>query len=209
MTIQLAAPIGVFASYFLGSLPFGKWVAASQDVDILKEGSGNIGATNVWRVLGPKFGLLVFILDMLKGFIPAGVFPQLLGFEWGDPTLGIMCGAAAVIGHSFSPFLRFRGGKSVATALGIMIAVTPLVAAICFGIFCLLLAITRFVSIGSILGSAAAPVLAHFFGYPPLLVVIYSVLATLILFRHRANIVRLRDGTETSFQFTRKTDETP
>ena len=206
MTLQLAAPIGIAASYLVGSLPFGKWVASTQGVDILKEGSGNIGATNVWRVLGPKFGMLVFVLDMLKGFVPAAIFPLLLGFAWAEPVLGIMCGAAAVVGHSFSPFLRFRGGKSVATALGIMIAITPLVAAICFGIFCLFLIITRYVSVGSILGSASAPLLAAFFKFPTIVIVVYAILAALILFRHRANIKRLFTGSEAKFELKKKAE---
>src|SRR5690606_24298951 len=103
-------------AYLLGSLPFGKWIASARGVDILKEGSGNIGATNVWRTLGPKFGFLVLLLDTLKGFAPSYFMPWVMHAKLGDPYWGILFGALAVVGHSMSPFLGFKGGKSVATA---------------------------------------------------------------------------------------------
>jgi len=200
MSHYLAAVLGGLAAYLMGALPFGKWVAAMRGVDILKEGSGNIGATNVWRILGPKFGVVVLLLDVLKGFAPSYFLPLLADRPLGDPYWGIGFGAGAVIGHSISPFLRFKGGKSVATALGVMIAITPEVAAISFGIFLVTLLLTRYVSLGSILGAIAAPVLAAAFGYPLIVVVVYSALALLIVIRHRPNIARLLRGEEPKFK---------
>lgn len=194
-----AAVLGGFIAYLTGALPFGKWVAAAKGVDILKEGSGNIGATNVWRILGWKLGLVVLLLDTFKGFAPSYFLPLLADRALGDPTLGIGFGACAVIGHSVSPFLGFKGGKSVATALGVMLAITPEVAGISLGIFLAVLLLTRYVSLGSMLGAIAAPIFAAVFGYPTVVVVVYSLLAALIVFRHRANIKRLLSGDEPKF----------
>ena len=199
MTPVLAALIGAVAAYLMGSLPFGKWIAAARGVDILSEGSGNIGATNVWRTLGWKFGLIVLLLDTFKGFAPSYFLPALAQKQFGDPAWGIGFGACAVVGHSVSPFLGFKGGKSVATALGVMTAITPEVAGISFGIFLITLLLTRYVSLGSMFGAIAAPIFAAVFGYPAVVVVVYSLLAALIVFRHRGNIKRLLSGDEPMF----------
>lgn len=195
----LAAIVGGLTAYLAGALPFGKWVAAARGVDILKEGSGNIGATNVWRVLGAGLGSVVLLLDIAKGFLPAYFLPLLADRPYGDAAWGLGFGAAAVFGHSMSPFLGFRGGKSVATALGVMLAVSPDVAGISFGLFLLVLAVTRYVSLGSIVGAVSAPVSAAILGYPIHVVIVYSVLAILIVWRHRPNIERLLKGTESKF----------
>jgi glycerol-3-phosphate acyltransferase PlsY len=200
MNSYLAGALGGVIAYLAGSLPFGKWVAAMRGVDILKEGSGNIGATNVWRILGAKFGTLVLLLDVLKGFAPSYFLPLLADRPLGDPYWGIGFGAGAVVGHSMSPFLGFKGGKSVATALGVMIAITPEVAAISFGIFLVTLLLTRYVSLGSMLGAIAAPLLAAAFGYPVVVIAVYSALALLIVIRHRSNIDRLIKGKESKFK---------
>lgn len=207
MTVE--AVLACLAAYLSGSLPFGKWIAASRGVDILKEGSGNIGATNVWRILGPKLGALVFAMDVLKGFLPSYFLPLAVGSSAGNPSWGILFGASAVVGHSLSPFLRFKGGKGVATALGVMLAVTPIVAGIAFGIFLTTFWISGYVSFGSIVGSISAPILAAVFGFPPVVVVVYSILAALIVFRHKANIRRLLNGTEPKFRVRKKDDEDP
>jgi glycerol-3-phosphate acyltransferase PlsY len=199
MTPIVAAVLGASIAYLTGSLPFGKWVAAANGVDILKEGSGNIGATNVWRILGWKMGIVVLVLDTVKGFAPSYFLPLLADRPLGEPTWGIGFGACAVIGHSASLFLGFRGGKSVAAALGVMLAITPEVAGISFGIFLIVLLLTRYVSLGSMLGAVAAPIFAAVFGYPAVVVIVYSLLALLIVFRHRANIKRLLSGDEPKF----------
>jgi glycerol-3-phosphate acyltransferase PlsY len=199
--------IACLVAYLSGSLPFGKWIAASRGVDILREGSGNVGATNVWRVLGPKLGTAVLTMDVLKGYLPSFFLPLLIGSAAGNPSWGIVFGACAVVGHSISPFLGFKGGKSVATALGVMLAVTPLVAGIAFAMFLLTLFVSGFVSLGSMIGSVSAPILAAAFGFPTVVVIVYSALAALIVFRHKANIKRLMNGTETTFSFRRKSDK--
>jgi glycerol-3-phosphate acyltransferase PlsY len=195
------------AAYLSGSLPFGKWIAASCGVDILKEGSGNIGATNVWRVLGPKLGTLVLAMDVLKGFLPSYLLPLTIESSAGNPSWGILFGGCAVVGHSLSPFLGMKGGKGVATALGVMLAVTPIVAGIAFAIFLLALLAFGFVSLGSIIASISAPILAAVFGFPSVVVTVYSVLAALIVIRHKANIKRLLNGTEPRFRVRRKDDK--
>lgn len=199
MSPYAAAIVGGIASYLAGSLPFGKWVAATRGVDILSEGSGNIGATNVWRTLGPTYGLIVLLLDTLKGFAPSFFFPLLAERSLGDPAWGIAFGTLAVLGHSVSPFLGFRGGKSVATALGVMLAITPVVAAISLGIFLFFLAVTRYVSLGSMVAAVAAPIFAAVFAYPKVVVAVYSLLALLIVYRHRQNLKRLLAGEEPKF----------
>ncbi|MEO7454291.1 MAG: glycerol-3-phosphate acyltransferase, partial [Fimbriimonadales bacterium] len=118
---------------------------------------------------------------------------------FGDASWGLAFGAFAVFGHSASPFLGFRGGKSVATALGVMLAVSPDVAGLSFGLFLLVLAITRYVSLGSMLAAIAAPIAAGILGYPLHVVIVYSILAALIAWRHRPNIERLLKGTESKF----------
>ena len=207
MNPYLAGAIGGVLAYFVGSIPFGKWIAAARGVDILKEGSGNIGATNVWRTLGPKFGFIVLLLDTFKGFAPSYFLPAIAGAGFGNPNWGILFGALAVIGHSVSPFLGFKGGKSVATALGVMLAITPAVAGISFGIFLLFLFLTSYVSVGSMLGATAAPVLAGVFGFPKVVVIVYSILAALIVYRHRNNIRRLIAREEPKFKFRRDRSE--
>jgi len=207
--VTLEAILACLTAYLSGALPFGKWIAASCGVDILKEGSGNIGATNVWRVLGPKLGTLVFVMDVLKGFLPSYLLPLAVESSAGNPSWGILFGACAVVGHSLSPFLRFKGGKGVATALGVMMAVTPVVAGIAFGIFLATLCITGFVSLGSIVGSISAPILAAAFGFPTVVLVVYSILAALIVFRHKANIKRLLKGKEPKFGVRSKDDKNP
>jgi glycerol-3-phosphate acyltransferase PlsY len=206
----MALQVGLLciAAYLLGAMPFGKWIAAAKGVDILNEGSGNIGATNVWRTLGPAAGLLVFLLDAAKGYLPAlvgGKLPQILGESSAfDPELSLLVGVCAVLGHSASVFLRFRGGKSVATSLGVLLAATPLVAGLSFGLFLVVLAIFRFVSLASICGVAAAPILAGFMRYPATIVFSYGALAGMITWRHRANIRRLARGEE--YRFGGKSD---
>lgn len=199
MAEPLAIAGACFAAYLAGSLPFGKWVAATRGVDILKEGSGNIGATNVWRVLGAPFGIAVLAFDVFKGFAPSYWMPLAVGAPVGSPSWGILFGACAVVGHSCSPFLKFRGGKSVATALGVMIAVSPAVALVSLAVFLLTLLLSRYVSLSSILGALAAPITALAFVQPPVVVYVYAALATLIILRHVPNIRRLISGTEPKF----------
>ncbi len=207
---MLLACLFVFA-YIVGAVPFGVLITRAKGIDIRKVGSGNIGATNVARAVGPAWAGLVFLLDLSKGFVPAMVaksWPVMSGNsgassqalpEW----VWYAAGVAAIAGHCASPFLGFKGGKGIATSLGMVFGASPIVAAGGFCVFLVLFATTRFVSLSSIAGVAASVVLGAIlrdWTY----VGIGSLLFLFVLYTHRANICRLRDGTEPKFGFRRK-----
>jgi len=161
-------------------------------VDIRKAGSGNVGATNVTRLLGKGRGALTLGADIAKGWLP--VFAALqLDMSLPAVTLG---GAAAFLGHLYPVFLRFEGGKGVATALGVLLAMAPLVALVLVVIFALTVAASRLVSLGSITAAIAAPVSLWIVGYPPMVIALGGFIAAMITWRHRGNIQRLLAGTE-------------
>ena len=203
MTLELA--LLLICAYTLGSIPFGVLVARANGVEIMKVGSGNIGATNVMRALGKGPAFLVFFLDAMKGLVPAivarALFPE-------RQELWLASGAMAIIGHSFSPFLKFKGGKGIATALGMMIGTSPIVALGAFITFAVVLTATRLMSFASIVAVLSTLPLGIVFKDSPWVIVGYSLLSGLIVWRHRSNIVRLRNGTEPKFSF-RKTVEPP
>ncbi|MEM8867771.1 MAG: glycerol-3-phosphate 1-O-acyltransferase PlsY [Verrucomicrobiota bacterium] len=183
--------------YFLGSISFAVLIAKSQGVDIFKQGSGNPGATNVKRTLGSRWGNMVFALDAAKGFI-AAAWP-LWFFQ--DIRLGILGLFASIIGHSFSVFLRFRGGKGVATTMGGLLAVMPTVLLIGLITWLVLFYLTKFVALASICFALSLPVSAAIlypFNDPRF--VLALVLSFLIVVRHRSNIARLLQGKENSFK---------
>ncbi len=183
--------------YFIGSISFAVLVAKSQGVDIFKEGSGNPGATNVKRVLGSKWGNLVFALDALKGVASAGL-PLLV---FGDVRLGIIGLIAGILGHSFSCFLKFRGGKGVATTMGGLLTLMPLVLIIGLLVWVITFYSTKVVALASILFAVSLPVSAFFLngaGDPRFILAL--LLGVLIVARHRSNIVRLIQGQENSFK---------
>ncbi len=219
MTARQWLLILISLAYVLGSIPFGLIVGLSRGVDIRQSGSKNIGATNAARVLGGKrWFFLVFFLDMAKGFVPM-LIASLIVHQWmrddernrATYALWLSIGVAAILGHMFSVFLKFKGGKGVATSAGVVLGLIPyftwpgLVGML---VFALVFLSTRIVSLGSMVAALAFPVLylvfARMCGWPvtgaqlPLLV--FSVLiALLIVFRHRANIARLIAGTEHRF----------
>ncbi|MGE9840582.1 glycerol-3-phosphate 1-O-acyltransferase PlsY [Selenomonas bovis] len=185
--------LALLLSYLLGSIPNGLWLCrALWHVDLRQHGSHNIGATNAWRTLGKGPGFLVFFLDMLKGLLAVWLCEMLVG----TPLVMILCGVLAIVGHSLSLFLRFHGGKGVATGLGVILMLMPKVTVIVFLVWLLLVLATRYVSLGSIVAAALVPVLALVFGYPALYVVFGVLAAALIIVRHRSNITRLLNGTE-------------
>ncbi len=199
--------VALVVGYLLGSLPFGVWVARAHGVDIFKVGSGNPGATNVKRSVGKKAGNLVFLLDFLKGVV-ATVWPLLLERLAGPACA---CGAdqiermavagmvGSIIGHSFSCFIRFRGGKGVATSIGGLLALNWQVALIGVAVWIVAFYATRYVSLGSILLAASLPVSAWLLGNTTFLTVFFAILGAFIILRHRANIQRLLAGTESKF----------
>ena len=203
------------AAYLLGSVPFGLIVGLARGVDVRRAGSGNIGATNVGRLLGGKFFALVFVLDLLKSLAPMIVAGTVVRFRADGAltyVLWLGVGFAAVLGHMFSLFLRFRGGKGVATSTGLLLGLWPyytLPGLVAVGVFGVAFWRTRIISVGSLLGAAAFPIayvligLARgwpVFGVQWPLLVFAVVVAGLIVYKHRGNLARLRAGTEPRFE---------
>ena len=186
----------VLAAYLLGSIPNGLLIARLKGIDLQKVGSGNIGATNVYRCVGKGWGIAAFVLDAVKGFVPAFVFPRLV--ECAPPWLGLACGVAAVAGHNWPVWLKFKGGKGVSTSAGMLLGIAPAAVGIGFGVFAITVLITRWVSLGSILAAIAVPT-AYVGLYGTgnrLLVGALIIMGALVIFKHRANIGRLLNGTE-------------
>src|ERR1044071_5079024 len=220
MTIGLQLALLIIGSYFLGSVPFGLIVGLSKGVDPRKAGSGNIGATNLGRLLGGKYFAIVFTLDLFKSLLPmllAGWLLHLAGvLAAGDSAryylLWLLVGFASVIGHMFSVFLKFQGGKGVATSAGLMLGLYPyytfpaVVAIVTWGVVFM---IWRYVSLASMCGAVVFP-LAYLavglamkwpvFGQQLPLVLFGLLVAGLVVYKHRTNIARLRAGTEKPFR---------
>ncbi|TVP77515.1 MAG: glycerol-3-phosphate 1-O-acyltransferase [Puniceicoccaceae bacterium] len=189
--------IVVLVGYLIGSVSFAVIIARSQGVDIFKVGSGNPGATNVKRALGKKWGNLTFALDALKGFAAAG-WP-LIAYG-GDDRLAVIGLIAAILGHSFSVFLKFRGGKGVATAIGGLLALMWPVLLIGLAVWLVAFYTSKVVALASILFALSLPIAAYFFyGTQDPRFYLGAVLAVLIVVRHRSNIARMFSGQENRF----------
>jgi glycerol-3-phosphate acyltransferase PlsY len=180
-------------SYVSGSIPFGLVLARATGVDLRAVGSGNIGATNVARALGKKWAVVVLLLDAAKGFVPVW-----LGRRLGLPPEHVaLAGLAAIVGHMFTIFLRGKGGKGVATSLGVALALSWPAALCGFGLYALAYALLRLSSVGSLLGIWSFPVFASLLGDPPRPYLYLSTfVAVLVTVRHRENIARLLRGQE-------------
>jgi glycerol-3-phosphate acyltransferase PlsY len=189
----------IAAAYLCGSLPTGLWLGRLAGVDVRRAGSGNIGATNVARTAGLRPALLTFIGDVAKGFVPTAIARALLA----DVRLVALVALAAFSGHIFSVFLRFSGGKGVATGFGVFLALAPGAAGAAALVFAFIAAATRFVSLASILGAAALPVASAAAGFAPSVTVTALVVAAAITIRHRENLSRLLRGVEPRFQLKR------
>ena len=195
--------LAVLLAYLLGAVPFGFVMAKSiLGIDLRQVGSGNIGATNAMRALGKPLGLIAFFLDFAKGWVPvAFIAPALTADGAVDPSvLAVLCGAAAVVGHVFPVYLRFKGGKAVATGCGAIVGMDPVIF-LCAGLVWLVtLAVTRFVSLASMLMGVAFPVVAAVRTggqrYGIEVVLGTAALAALILVRHRSNLKRMLEGEE-------------
>ena len=193
MTELLVVPI----AYLLGSLPFGYWVPrVFRGEDIRHHGSGNVGASNVFRVYGRRLGTVVAVLDVAKGFAAAS-----LGLWAGGALLGVVAGAAAMVGHARPIFLRFeKGGKMVATAGGATFALAPFAAFCCIGVWLAVFLLTRYASLASIATAVALAILVALLGYPWPIVVFGVAGAVAVIAMHRQNIRRLLGGTEHRFE---------
>lgn len=190
-------------AYLLGSIPFGYLlVRIFRKEDVRDTGSGNIGATNVARAGGKGLGLLTLLFDALKGYVAVIIAAHLApDTAHGPSTLAVAAAVAAVVGHVFPMWLRFRGGKGIATALGVFLALVPLVALAAVGVFALIVATTRLVSLGSILAAVSIPLLALLLvpHRSAALLAGLSLISLLSIIKHHANIVRLLHGTESRF----------
>ena len=190
----MSGPLITLVAYFLGSIPFGYLIVRWQrGVDVRKTGSGSIGATNVMRNLGILGFAATFILDAGKGTTAV-----LLALKTAhEPVWTAAAAVAAILGHCFPVWLKFRGGKGVATGVGVFLALAPVQVGMVLVIFGLVVAIWRYVSLGSIIATAAFPVLVHLMKHPPLAIVLGAAGGALIIIaRHQANIRRLLSGTE-------------
>ncbi len=202
----LSATLLTFSAYLLGSIPFGLLLAKTRGVDIRTVGSGNIGATNVLRTLGKPLGITCFVLDVLKGFLPAFVFP-ILGKTGTDfPGIGILLGAAAILGHNFPVFLNFKGGKGVATGAGVLLGIAPLAVGVGLLTWTLVFFISGYVSLGSILAALAVVITGwvRIGQTDAATACALTLLGALIVWRHRTNIERLLAGTENKFERKKK-----
>jgi len=221
-------------AFLLGSIPFGLLIAKSRGINIREHGSGNIGATNVLRIVGKKYGITCFVLDFLKGLIPALLGYNLYKFTGADETMtvgflrehafdmgtdqfraqafSVFTGLCAILGHNYSPWVNFKGGKGIATSAGVLAALMPVGLPILILIFFLTFKITRYVSLASIIGSASLPLVVLFGSWnhgklangtwnKPLLIFAIFI-ATMAIWKHRSNIKNLMNGTE--YKFTSK-----
>jgi len=187
----------VLTAFFLGSLPFGHWLALVRGVDLRSHGSGNTGATNVGRVLGKKWGIFVFVLDLGKGWIAVALAQRIGNLP---ETWSVTVGVFAVLGHVFSPWLGFRGGKGVATSAGILIGLAPWVALVVALIWFLTFQISRTVSVASLCAATAFPLFVFWLMPEQKVFQWISIgMTVLVWFRHRDNLKRLFQGKENRF----------
>ncbi|MBK5100117.1 MAG: glycerol-3-phosphate 1-O-acyltransferase PlsY [Desulfobacteraceae bacterium] len=189
-------------AYLLGSVPFGKFIARGVGrIDITTRGSRNIGATNVARELGLKWGFLTLVLDILKGFVPVVLFASYIPDTAHSHEIALpLVGLSALLGHQFSLFERFRGGKGAATALGIFLGIAPLSSLLAICLFILVVYKWNIVSLGSMISASAMPFFLVLFHTPQPLVIFSLVVAALILIKHKDNIRRLLRGEETKWR---------
>ena len=196
----MTAVLVVLGGYLLGSMPFGYWlVRLAKGEDVRKAGSGNIGASNVWRTYGKTYGIPIVLLDIAKGFVPA-----LVGTLLVDELVGVLAGGAAMLGHWRPLFLSFqKGGKMVATAAGALLGVAPLLGALAAAIWLSVFLLSRYASVGSLVTAIALPFVALALGEPWSVIGFAVVASVAVIFLHRANIARLRAGTESRFRLRR------
>ena len=197
---------GLFlGTYMVAAVPFGYLIGRAGGVDVRRRGSGNIGATNLLRTRGKVAGILTLLLDAAKGAVPVTAAHALFPAE---PWVPVAAGFVAVAGHCFSLYMRFHGGKGVATAVGAFLALDPLVAAGAVSVFTLVVAWTRLVALGSTIFASALPGIAWLLGTPELALGSIPI-AIVIVWRHRENLARIRSGTEDRLGSRRATGEGP
>ena len=205
------------AAYLLGSIPFGFLVAKAKGIDIRAMGSGNIGATNAMRVLGKPVGIFVLLMDVLKGYAACAFLPPLI-FNWLAPHFSglfvyfqnepvelqtrfyVVAGIFAVLGHNYTCWLKFKGGKGIATTAGVYLALAPWAVLVAFAVFILAIAVTRYASVGSIAAAIALPATVWVMTPHNLFLgIVTTALGVLAIYKHKSNIQRLMAGTENRF----------
>ncbi len=211
MNIYLTIIIGAAISYLLGSIPFGLLISRIKGIDIRKEGSGNIGATNVFRCVGKSWGIITFVLDVLKGFISAFIIANIVSRNMSSldhiTYVKLLYGFMAIAGHNWPVFLKFKGGKGVATTVGAILGIIPGLVLIGLIIWLIVFLTSRYVSLASILTAIALAVYVwstKVKNDPIIIPVVLTLLALLIIWRHKANIKRLLNGNENRFDFKKK-----
>jgi glycerol-3-phosphate acyltransferase PlsY len=192
----LAQIIVIGTAYLVGSIPTGLLLGKVYGIDVRNEGSGNIGATNLYRTVGRKVGVITLVGDCLKGLLPV----LLVKSSSLPPECAAWVGLAAFCGHVFSVFLKFRGGKGVATALGVFLALAPMAVAIAIALFAAMMTAWRYVSLGSISAAAVMPVAVYFLGGSRAIVGVTLIIALIVIVRHHENIGRLLSGRESKFK---------
>ena len=198
--------VTVVAGYLLGSIPTGFLLARARGVDIRAVGSGNIGATNVVRALGKPAGAAVLLMDALKGWLAVKAAAPVL-CAWLAPAAGaqsrewfaLCAGIAAILGHNYTCWLHFKGGKGIATSAGVVLALVPAALLIILGTWIIVFALSRYVSLASIVAALVLPFAVWFSGKSTTMIIVMAVLAALAIFKHKANIQRLLAGTENRF----------
>lgn len=201
MIIQMT--IAIILAYFAGSVPTGLWIGRSlRDVDLRDYGSGNLGATNAFRVLGKKLGFTVLLIDVLKGMLPVLLFPRLVGLDSVTPGQEMLIGGSAIAGHVLSVFVNFKGGKGVATALGVFLAIAPMEMSLILAIGIILIAVTGYVSLASLVGAALLPLFLFAAGRPSSVLIVAIAISAIVIYRHRSNLIRLIQGRENRFYDT-------
>jgi len=198
--VYLILPLGILISYLIGSIPtayiFGRLL---KGIDIRRYGSGNVGATNVFRVIGRMPGLIALLIDIAKGYICASYVANF--FMYISPVsrpevYQVLAGMAAIVGHNWTVFLRFKGGKGVAVSAGVLMVLIPGIFWLGLLVWGIVFVLTGYVSVASISTSVAVPILALIFGKPTEIVISLSILCLLITYKHRSNMRRLKDGQE-------------
>lgn len=208
--VFLAYSIMVVVAYLLGSIPSGFLAGKFRGIDVRKEGSGNIGATNVFRLLGKRAGICVLLADAMKGWFAVAVVAELVALAFGPPQmtpqsapsqagLELAAGVAAILGHNYTCWLRFKGGKGIATSAGVLIGWLPQAFLVVLAVWIVVFVASRYVSLASIVTAATLPIATWWFNGRPALIAITTGLSAMAIYKHRANIQRLLNGTEHRF----------
>lgn len=189
--------LGIILGIFCGSIPSGLWIVKSlHGIDIRNYGSKNIGATNVFRTVGIQTAIFVLIADALKGIIAVAI----TNYFFQNAVFDVLTALGALLGHNYSIFLKFKGGKGVATGLGLLIFLMPMVGLFDFIVWLILVLLTRYVSLGSVIAALCTPIFAYYFAYPVPYIVFGAIAGFFVIVRHKENIKRLLNGTESKIK---------